>query len=784
MTTPDGSVVPSAKRRQLVRGKPQGVPWEPWQYQRLFSSYAGGTVLDTDWDVRAVDELIERDSASRKNEAVLTLPIRSAPWTITNAPGDSGEGDFARSVMSRVMSGLIDRCSNGFTQRKVFHELVWGLDGGKAVLDEVAWRPSATCRQAWTPDGQFDGFWQQVPTDYTTTRGGLQLAPTASDPRWPGWVRIEQPRSFVYIHGRHRQPVRGVSDLEVSLHLYEQRRKLTFLLFQFLELQAVPRVAAGGRTEDVSDARADALIEAKGGGVVPVDLEDGDEALSDVYHVIESGGRGVDQFLETIKWLQSEASNSILAGFTDLTGSATSGRGSYALSADQSAFFLQNRQGVADELAAQITDGVLRPLTLLNFGSDAAVPSLSIGPISETHTQRAFDLMKELVVSPQVNAPDGFVDLLIVQTAGYTGLSVDEVRKMVEDHQAEREAKQAAARLQGEVTSGSSSGANTHTPERPSALQQSRTGNAPSAASAPTALAAAIDLSHELVTRVREGQDPGDAMTALQLRLAGEQRSFATAGVALAHRVRTEGGVKRYHLPIGAEIDNDDSLPLHDALHDAHEADASRFVHKTDDGDVHVSDEAPEGVAHYRATPGGRVIHTTADGGVRPLPPAAVDQVAQTLRPSHNPHGHEDDDETFPDYRDGPTVHDRIVRDVDRVGSPEEQASLRRYTGNGYRAINGYLRGDADYGLDSPSGVEARTNAKAISELFGQYRMPENATVTRGLSDGSWLPDDDLTGRQIVNEGFVSTSFKPDKGVEFSDAAIAGEGDRPTGATS
>jgi hypothetical protein len=54
----------------------------------------------------------------------------------------------------------------------------------------------------------------------------------------PGYVPVPKHKAFVYTHGKHREPVNGVSDLDVCFAAYENKQKLKFLWAQYLECQS------------------------------------------------------------------------------------------------------------------------------------------------------------------------------------------------------------------------------------------------------------------------------------------------------------------------------------------------------------------------------------------------------------------------------------------------------------------------------------------------------------------------------------------------------------------
>lgn len=93
-----------------------------------------------------------------------------------------------------------------------------------------------------------------------------------------------------------------------------------------------------------------------------------------------------------------------LANFLDLG----QGAGSFALSKDQSSFFLKHDDQVAVYLQEQIVEQVLRPLIRLNFGENAEIPKLrhsELGDIDLSSTATTFKTLVDgglLTVDPEL----------------------------------------------------------------------------------------------------------------------------------------------------------------------------------------------------------------------------------------------------------------------------------------------------------------------------------------------------------------------------------------------
>jgi hypothetical protein len=138
-------------------------------------------------------------------------------------------------------------------------------------------------------------------------------------------------------------------------------------------------------------------------------------------------------FKEALAYLDNEMLTSILAGFLGLTGAAMGGRGSLALSRDQSEFYDQAQGAAAREIGADFRSQVARPFVVVNFGTSGLVPKVTLGPVSRATAQEQMDFLKGLAgaTAAQPGAesiiPREFIDELVVKIAGYLDLDTDKV---------------------------------------------------------------------------------------------------------------------------------------------------------------------------------------------------------------------------------------------------------------------------------------------------------------------------------------------------------------------
>lgn len=408
--------------------------------QRLFAYYGSGDVFDYgEWTARDMKQMFRRDGQCSAVELALTLPIREADKSIEPAKGDKGEAEHVNSVlMTPDISGgmktpieeFVGQVTSGQLFRKAHFEKVFKIRDadGRIVYDKLAYRPPATCQSRYNErTGTPNGFRQQV----WLFGGNMQLTRNS---KTPGYVDIPKIRSAIYVHGKHREPLVGVSEMEIAYWCYQTKMKLLYLWYHFLENLAMPRIIVYGNDQPEANARADAVAALKGSGVVGlIRPEQGENA----FEQIVSGDAG-SLFKDAMGFLEGWQIGSVLAGFMGLTGAATSGKGSYALSQDQSSFYLKSRQAVAKEMAGWISQEIIAPLVILNFGPDAAFPSWKFGPLQDEQIQALLTLFGQIVSAPALHIPIEFVDLLAERMASVLQLDVDVVHTALQASAAQR----------------------------------------------------------------------------------------------------------------------------------------------------------------------------------------------------------------------------------------------------------------------------------------------------------------------------------------------------------
>lgn len=383
------------------------------RHSLLFSDYE---TWATAWEkptARKLTDMLDRDGKAHALEQVLTLPLRWAPWSIEPAEGDAGEADFVNEVlttppqdggMSTPMEHVIAQATSAVYLRRAFFEKVFDTDGEQVRYRKLAFRPAVSCTLRRDPkDGSFKGFVQRV-------AGKDEPIPIGPD------------KALVYVHDQARAPLNGRSALATAYRAYEAKQKVRFLWFAFLERHATPWGEGKTDTNDAGEADAVArkIASLKGGGVIGLT---GNQSMQ-LHEPSEDGS----SFKECMDWLSAEMSVSVLASFTDLAQQG-SGKGSYALSSDQSDFFLRSRYAVLSELGATLTTYAVADLIRWNFPG-GKTPTFKFGRLTAENREALIDLWKGLAQSAQPNprVPVEFLDLLTEKVAGLLDLDTDKVR--------------------------------------------------------------------------------------------------------------------------------------------------------------------------------------------------------------------------------------------------------------------------------------------------------------------------------------------------------------------
>lgn len=374
-----------------------------------------------DYESADIGRMLSRDYKAKQIQNVLALPILSATHQIVPAKGDKGEAKWLQSYWDtdKIAGGcktsleqIIALMTSGFYLRHAYFEKVFaqgvGEFEGKVVYYDVAWRPQLTCRlMRDMQTGEVLGFEQQ--------RYGIALAQGLG--LFP--VKMPNDRAFIYTHGDWIDPIRGTSDLEIAYWAWQTKERVLLLWFDFLQGVSLPRVIVKASTPETAQSVANEIAALRSSGVIPISSPSGPASID--IQALDLAGQGADQFMKAITWLDQAATQSVLAGFLDLTASAANGAGSYALSKDASDFFLQALEAKTRGMERQLREQVFAPLIRANFGPKAVVPLIQFEPLSAVDTTVAVELLQSAMREP----PGGVVPAsFIAELARRVGVSL------------------------------------------------------------------------------------------------------------------------------------------------------------------------------------------------------------------------------------------------------------------------------------------------------------------------------------------------------------------------
>lgn len=498
-----------------------------------------------DWEARDIFDMISKDYKAKQIENVLSLPIMSAEYQITAGKGDTGEAtwlqdywdaDFYQGGCRTSLDQIIGLCTSAFYYKRSYFEKVWtkgtGAFEGKFVYGDVAFRPQTTCRLMREPiTGRYAGFEQE----------GYYVGPEiAKSAKWP--IQIEPNRAFVFTHGTRKDPLNGVSDMEVAFWAYKTKQKILMLWFQFVQAVSLPRIVVKATDDGTAKQVGREVARLKSSGVLPIAVPAGPSSVS--IDVLDISGKGHEQFKEIIQWLDNAAVQSILAGFLDLTAGNASQNPSYALSADASDFFLQSLEAKTRELEDQIRTNLFAPLIFANFGKDAVVPRLQFEPLNDIDKAAALQLLTAAMAMPPGGpVPSSFVAGLAEQVSNYLGLDGNEMK---EAFKSSFDAAAAQAKAEALATQAPGAGSDTG---------QAIAGLAGAVGAASQAVAAGVD-PRTASKAAQEAHGADSKVAADNAKAAGDTRKLVAKHIAGALKAKTGGDVTLSH-PSNPEADRE-----------------------------------------------------------------------------------------------------------------------------------------------------------------------------------------------------------------------------------
>ncbi len=340
-----------------------------------------------------LDYMARHDSQVQALVLAIELILLSADFAIDPADGDTGEAELCRRVLLRThreggmktpIRDVLGQMGMASLVKRVYFEKVWRLEpDGTVAYDKIAWRPPEQCTMKVDPkNGSFDGFRQQAPR--------LDGEPLDE--------HIKPDKAFVYVFRNYRRPGEGYSLFETAFGDYTDKLKVNRLHNIHLERFALGTIIGTytGRLKGAARKFFNKLHNWVGGGGVLV-LGD-----SETVRVESHTGAGAE-FIEKLRYVDSQMAGAVLLGFLRLANEGNSG--AYALTRDHREFAVQLIQAILKDEASALTEHVLSPLVWANRGPDAKYPTWRFGELSEAGRAYAAEVWKTLVVA--ANKPGG-----------------------------------------------------------------------------------------------------------------------------------------------------------------------------------------------------------------------------------------------------------------------------------------------------------------------------------------------------------------------------------------
>lgn len=337
---------------------------------------------------RDLEELLATDGQAQALENALTLPIGGVTPRIE---GDGKEAKLVRENllgseyeggMTTPLSMVIEQMAGAVVLRRAFFEKVYVYEDGNVRLKKLKLLPVSSCFIVPDSKGSYDGFVQR----------GVQHTLNGSS-----GIRFKPDKAFTYIFRGNRAPLEGKSAMQSAWHDAQHKQKVRHLNHLHLQMYALGIKVGSTESANEEDQRSllSRMDKTSGGGSLV--MGDGEQM-----QIMTAGT--TNEFTPYLSYVDRQMSVSTLAQWLQLGGSE--GTGAQALSRDHSDFFTQAIDNTLREMADTLTKFVIAPLVRYNFGPNAKVPVLKLGPISENDIQVALDIFKTLATAPASRVSD------------------------------------------------------------------------------------------------------------------------------------------------------------------------------------------------------------------------------------------------------------------------------------------------------------------------------------------------------------------------------------------
>lgn len=324
----------------------------------MTSLFANEFFDDSPIKIQDLKAMLDNDGTIQALYNMMVMPILGSSWTIE---ADDIESDNAieqaawveetlrmpphKGGMSTPFDLVLAQALRAVVEGYAAFEKVLDVVDGKIVFKKIAWRDPTTISMLQDDRGGFAGLKQRayIGKEYKE-------------------VEIPLERSFVYTYGKEFHNLKGRSAFTSAYSAYDKKRRLLYLAEQqaqsdALKLKVVEGKEGGGQAELNETVEEIDNLGFKATAGVPNGYK--------VTSLNDSGGLNLMPFIE---FQNSEMARSVLAMFI-LLGTGSNSGGSYALSQDQSDFFIQALMSIRNSIASHITSYLISDLYDYNFAT-------------------------------------------------------------------------------------------------------------------------------------------------------------------------------------------------------------------------------------------------------------------------------------------------------------------------------------------------------------------------------------------------------------------------------
>lgn len=376
---------------------------------------------NSDWTNRkrvdSVEEMRRGDGTCKGTLRALKAPLLATGWTIkTN--GTKPKDEEIRLMVEKSLFGMKRTWKEFLREALAFldfghycFELIWEKKGKYIVIKDIAPRIPHSILKWQLTDGS-RGIVQQITTDEF---------PKAT-------VEIPEDKLLILTYDKEGDDVTGQSVLRAGWKHYQIKQ----MLYKIQGIAAerwgvgIPVVTLGDGASEQEKSEA----EEWGGNVRSnqqgfVVLPNKDYKLE----ILTPNGNPQTSAIESaIEHHSKQILMSILASFIGL---GTDGTGSYALSKDQSSFFLKALEDVACYLKEQITNQVIKRMVDINFGEQEQYPYLEFAPIGDIDYQEFSGALSSLTSAGLVKINSRLIQY-VHETFGLPPLTQKDIEMMDE----------------------------------------------------------------------------------------------------------------------------------------------------------------------------------------------------------------------------------------------------------------------------------------------------------------------------------------------------------------